>query len=143
MPQVLVIGIGNTLRSDDGFAWHVVDELNRQEIEGLRALKIHQLMPELAETISEANLAIFVDAGEQGVPGTLTCNPVTASSSDFRFSHDVTPATLVQMAKALYGKEPKASLICVTGKSFEHGDSLSPEIAAVIPQAVEKIRGLL
>src|SRR6185437_7312282 len=104
MPRVLVICIGNTLRSDDGFAWHVADELNAQPGEGLLVFKVHQLTPELAEAMSEVALVIFVDAAMGGDPGEMSCTAVTSSDADLHFSHDVTPAVLLGMAKALYAK---------------------------------------
>jgi len=140
MPQTLVICIGNTLRCDDGFAWHVADELLRQYGESLQVLKVLQLTPELAEAISGVEQVIFLDAAAHGEPGTLTCDPVTSSESDLRYSHDFTPATIIQMAKTLYGRRPKAFLICAAGKVFEHGENLSPEIASTIPAAVAKVR---
>ena len=139
---MLVICIGNTLRCDDGFAWHVADELVRQGDETLHVLKVLQLTPELAETINEAALIIFVDAAAHGEPGTLTCDPVASSESDLRYSHDFTPATLIQMAKTIYGKQPKAFLVCAAGKVFEHGESLSPEVASAVPAAVARVRGI-
>ena len=142
MPQTLVICIGNTLRCDDGFAWHVADELLRQYGEALQVLKVLQLTPELTEAISEAALIIFVDAAAHGEPGTLTCDPVTSSESDLRYSHDFTPATLIQMANTLYGRQPKGLLICAAGKVFEHGESLSPELASAVPAAVARVRGI-
>ena len=140
MPQVLVIGIGNALRSDDGFAWHVAGELARQPSDNLRILKVHQLTPELAEAVSEADLAVFVDAGAHGVPGTLTCDPVTTAEADLRFSHDVTPATLLQIAATLYGRQPQTFLLCVAGTVIEHGETLSAEMARAVPEAVMKVR---
>jgi hydrogenase maturation protease len=143
MARVLVVGIGNPLRSDDGLGWAVAEQLSARADENLQVLKVHQLTPEFAEAISEAELAIFVDAGAHGTPGTLTCERVSAFDADLRFSHDVTPAALIQLAKTLYGKSPKAHLLCVTGKTFEHGELLSAEIAAGIPQVLEKIRELM
>lgn len=140
MPRVLVICIGNTLRCDDGFGWHIADELVRRHDKDLQVLKVLQLTPELAEAISGVEQVIFVDAAAHGEPGTLTCAPLTSSESDLRYSHDFTPATLIQMAKTLYGRQPNAFLICVAGKLFEHGESLSPEIASAVPAAVEKVR---
>ena len=142
MPRVMVICIGNTLRSDDGFAWHVADELNSQPGEGLRVLKVHQLTPELAEAMSEVALVIFVDAGVGGDPGKLTCDPITTAGAALHFSHDVTPAVLLHITKTLYAKEPPTFLICAAGKIFDHGETLSPEIAAAIPTALTKIRQL-
>ncbi len=139
---MLVICIGNTLRGDDGFAWHVAEELKRREPANLRVLKVHQLTPELAEAVSEVGLAVFVDASAHGEPGVLTCDPVTTSEADLRFSHDVTPATVLQMAKTLYGHEPKAFLICAAGKLFEHSENLSPEVSNAVPAAAGKVRKL-
>ena len=63
------------------------------------------------------DLAILVDAGAQGLHlGLLPAHPASVSDADLRFSHDVTPATLIQMAKTLYGKAPLAYLVCVTEK---------------------------
>ncbi|HET8827531.1 MAG TPA: hydrogenase maturation protease [Terriglobales bacterium] len=142
MPRTLVICIGNTLRSDDGFAWHVADELSSQATDDLRVLKVLQLTPELAEAISEVELVVFVDAAAHGEPGTLTYDLVTGSDPDLRYSHDFTPATLIQMAKTLFGLQPQAFLICVAGKTFEHGESLSLELSGAISAAVSKIREL-
>ena len=137
---MLVICIGNTLRCDDGFAWHVADQLMRQRDENLHILKVLQLTPELAESISEAERIIFVDAAAHGEPGTLTCDPVTSSEPDLRYSHDFTPATLIQMANTFYGRQPKAFLICAAGKVFEHGESLSPEVTGAVSAAVARVR---
>ncbi len=143
MPRVLVIAIGNTLRWDDGFAWHVADQFSQAAHQDLAVTKVHQLTPELAEAVSEVDLVIFVDAGAHGTPGDLTCEEVTISEADLRFSHDVTPATVLQMCKTLYGKTPSAYLICATGKVFEHGESLSPEVAGAIPKALKTISQLI
>lgn len=136
---MIAICIGNTLRGDDGFAWHVAEELKRQDSANLRVLKVHQLSPELAESVSEVDLAVFVDASAHGEPGALTCDPVTTAEADLRFSHDITPATVLQMAKTLYGHEPKAFLICAAGKVFEHCESLSQEVSSAVPAAVAKV----
>jgi len=143
MARVLVIGIGNPLRSDDGLGWSVADQLSARSEDNLQVLKVHQLTPELSETLSSVDLAILVDAGAHGTPGTLSCDPVSITDADLRFSHDVTPATLIQMAKTLYGKAPLAYLVCVAGKTFEHGESLSPEMTAAVPVVVAKVRDLI
>ena len=139
---MLVICVGNTLRSDDGFAWHVADELNRRDSENLRVFKVYQLTPELAEAVASVDLVVFVDASAHGIPGVLTCDPVTTPEADLRFSHDIAPATVIQMAKTLYGHAADAFLICAAGKIFEHGESLSPEVANAVPSAVARVREL-
>jgi Ni,Fe-hydrogenase maturation factor len=46
----------------------------------------------------------------------------------------------MQMANTLYGRQLKAFLICTAGKVFEHGESLSPEVASAVRAAVAKVR---
>jgi hypothetical protein len=60
---VLVIGVGNDLRGDDGAGRAVVEELARLAVHGMHPVWSHQLVPELAEQISKAGMVIFVDAG--------------------------------------------------------------------------------
>ena len=78
--KVLVIGYGNPLREDDGIGWRVVEEIENGEIVGvlqslgncqLETVAVHQLLPELAGDVSEAELVIFVDASVEGKPGTI------------------------------------------------------------------------
>src|SRR5690242_18978390 len=111
MPRVIVICIGNTPRCDAALAGHVADEPSPQATENLRVPQVLQLTPELAEAMSEVGLVIFVVAAAHGEPGTLTCEYITSSESDLRYSHDFTPATLIHMADTLYRAQPKAFLI--------------------------------
>ena len=145
MPRVLVLAVGNPLRSDDGLAWRAADELrsgsSHSEIE---ILKVHQLTPELAEDVSRAALAIFVDAAAAVIePGTLTCEQVVASDEECAASHSFTPAALLQLAATLYNASPAAFLVSMAGKSFEHGNSLSPEVEQALPQVAAKVRELI
>jgi len=141
MARVLVIGIGNPLRSDDGLGWRVADECSQDP--NLQVLKVHQLTPEIADSLGQVDLAIFVDAAAQGESRVLRCEKVSSLGAELRHSHHVTPATLIEMSGALYGAKPVAYSVSLAGKSFEHGDSLSPEIAEAIPGVVARIRELI
>lgn len=144
MPRVLVIAIGNPLRSDDGLAWRAADELsNLLPSTDVEILKVHQLTPELAEDTSRADRAIFIDAAASGNPGTLTCEEVVASEGESGSSHHLTPSALLRMSAVLYDACPKTFLVSLAGKSFEHGDSLSPEVERSLPTLVLKICDLL
>lgn len=77
----LIIGYGNPLRGDDGFGWHVADRLTELlNDESAKILAVHQLTPELAESIGEAKLVIFVDAAYGGEPGSWKCEPVASDT---------------------------------------------------------------
>ena len=59
---LLVIGYGNTLRSDDGVGPKVADAVAALALIGVRALACPLLTPELADPVSQARVAVFVDA---------------------------------------------------------------------------------
>ncbi len=139
---VVIIAYGNPVRSDDGLAWHAAKHLDR-----LPATEVHcvqQLMPELAEIISHAQLVIFVDAAEAGPPGEVSCIKVSENPQNIGgSSHYLSPAELVALAQFLYGSTPEAFSITVAGENFDHGEALSPTIAAAIPHVVKTIAGLV
>src|ERR1035441_10847597 len=59
---LLVIGYGNTLRRDDGVGPRVADAVAALALPGVHALACPLLTPELADPVSRARVAIFVDA---------------------------------------------------------------------------------
>jgi hydrogenase maturation protease len=143
MQRVLIIAIGNPLRSDDGLAWHAADQLkqtlNFPEIE---ITKTQQLLPELAESISQASFAIFLDASVQGEPGELQ-GQILEPEPPQAFTHELTPGGILSLSLALYGNRPQAFVLSLTGKSFEHGECLTPEVANGVPRVVDKVRELV
>jgi len=58
----LLIGYGNTLRSDDGAGQKIANIVSEWNLPQWRSLSVHQLTPELALDIAQADLVIFVDA---------------------------------------------------------------------------------
>jgi hydrogenase maturation protease len=141
MNRVLVIAIGNPLRSDDGLAWHAADELSRVP-DAPQVLRVHQLTPELAEGVSRADTVIFVDATSEGTAGTITCQCVGAATTA-QFSHHLTPAAVLALAETLYAAQPSAFLVAMTGEYFDHGDALSVAVIGAMPQLLAKIRTLI
>jgi hydrogenase maturation protease len=135
--RLLVIGYGNSLRGDDGIGSQIAYELAKLAGDSTRVLVVHQLTPELAEPISEADLVIFIDACHEGIPGNWTCETIRPEPNPPRaFTHNLTPATLLGFASALLDANPKALLISVAGGSFDCGEVLSPSVAAVVPEIV-------
>lgn len=60
--DTLLIGYGNTLRSDDGVGPSVVEAIDQRQLLGVRSLTCHQLGPELAADLATAGRVLFVDA---------------------------------------------------------------------------------
>jgi hydrogenase maturation protease len=133
MPGTLILGYGNPLRADDG--------LGRRVAEQLGGMSVHQLAPELAETISQADIVIFVDAVETGTPGEWNCTEVVPGESGGRlFTHQVDPSTLLEAARVLYGHAPRGWLFTVAGECFDLREGLSASVTNALPAVIKAIR---
>jgi hydrogenase maturation protease len=136
MSNVLVIGYGNPLRSDDGLGWYAAQALAEQSHDpNVEIMACHQLTPELAEPISRADFVMFVDACAGLIPGEFSCEPVEpASAFDVPSTHHMTPPILLTWTKELFGRSPDAMTISIVSKSFEFGTELSDVVQAAMPQ---------
>lgn len=141
MARVLIVGYGNPLRGDDGLGWHAAEAL-RATLPEAEILAVHQLTPELAEDVSRAELVIFLDAAETGVPGGWRCRGVAAEAAGAQaFTHHVTPASLIAASRLLYGHAPPAQLFTMTGELFDYREGLSETVAAALPEMLAAIAG--
>jgi len=142
MKPVLVIGYGNTLRSDDGAGVRAA-EIIAQRMNDIDVLCVHQLTPELAESLAKASLAFFLDA-EVGST-TLTVSTLTPQSNDSNASvHSMNPQSLLAMSLALYGSVPKTThLIGIPAYDLRFSETLSSETSNWIEPAVEKVISLI
>jgi hydrogenase maturation protease len=150
MPRILIIAYGNPLRSDDGVAWRAAEALRQRfapaEIE-IHCL--HQLAPELAETVSHFPCVFFVDAAssrDADNPGEIRVEDFGSkdpADSGSPFFHALSPNAVIRLAETLYGAKPRAFSVTVTGQIFDHGESLSPPVAAALPGLVARIERLV
>ena len=144
MPQVLVIGYGNPLRGDDGLGWTVAAELFRQNRStALQVLPCHQLTPELASTIQEADTVIFVDAARDGTPGDCRCVELQPGSVSPTLAHDLTPSALLALTCELFGVCPPAYLLTVCGEDFGPGNTLSEAVQRGIPELKTRLHRMI
>jgi len=132
MARVLIIGYGNPLRGDDGFGWQAAQQCAAVPTPPLvNVMACHQLTPELAEPISQADLVIFLDADAGEPPGRLSCRSIAAQPTEAgALSHHLTPQTLMACAQALYGGNPAAVVLSISGARFGFGECLSPAVSA-------------
>ena len=146
MIRALILACGNSLRGDDAAALHVARELRSGLCEP--ETKIHsstQWTPELAESISEADVVIFVDASAILPPGAVQTRKLSPSpDAPGSFSHRSSPAGLLALAKRLYEAIPsRAFLITIGAKSFELSEELSDPVRLAIPEAMERVKAIL
>ncbi len=141
--RVLVIAYGNPLRCDDGVAWQSAEEIRRKLASQVDVICVHQLAPELAEEISRAGTVIFLDATDDGNPGKVVCQAVSAEPIQPRFSHHLSPAQILTLCDQLYEVRPRGFLISISGQCFDHGEGLSPAAIRALPQTVAAVSDLL
>jgi hydrogenase maturation protease len=142
MAEAVIIGYGNPLRGDDALGWRAVEELDRtlagNEVE---TLAVHQLTPELAETVSRARLVVFIDAAVDLAPGERASKEIFARAQrPGAFTHEFTPETLLGLAATLYDARPRAFLISLGVSSTELGDGLSEELRTGMPALLKQVR---
>ena len=137
----LVIGYGNTLRSDDGVGAGVANAIERLNLPGVRTIACHQLTPELAEPVSRAREVVFVDAAANAI-GEVQLTDLQPAKSDRVMTHVVDPRTLLAWARDLFGHCPRAWTLTIPARSIHFGEELSAPARADMESAVKQIRTL-
>src|SRR6266487_2430768 len=105
--KVLVIGYGNTLRSDDGVGPKVADAIASLNLTDVEAMSCPQLTPELAEPISRAGLVFFVDAAVDA-PREVQLRKLVPAGSSQIMAHAADPRTLLALSRDVFGHIPDA-----------------------------------
>ena len=143
--DVLVIGYGNTLRTDDGVGRHAAERLaDDPRLDGVRVIGRHQLTPELALDVSRAGLVVFVDASSRPSAGIFTVEPMERTGRHGTgWSHHLDPPSLLDLTGELYGRVPDAVLISVGVESVLLGDRMSPMVEASLPGLVDAVAKLI
>lgn len=136
--NTIIICIGNDLRGDDGFAKAVGEKLNKQNI--TTVLFAHQLLPEHVLEIIKYDHVIFIDAKYGEEVGKIEVLDVCADNAKLEaFGHYQTPANIVFMAKTLYDKNIKATIITAQTIYFDEIDCLSEEIKKSVDKCILEI----
>ena len=141
--SILVLACGNTLRGDDGVAWHIAAALQQDGAHPEAEIVLaHQLLPEHAELLSKANFVVFIDCSAVAGPGVISTIPITPADMLPRiFTHHLDPASLLKLAQDLYGRIPsRAMAITIGGQSFDLNEQLSNPVRAAIPLVAETVR---
>ena len=149
MLRVLIIGYGNPLRGDDGFGWHAAQQLSsRLNSPDVRLIACHQLTPELAEDLSRADRVVFIDAARDLPPGEMRCEAVLPSTAEhavrpISYSHHLSPSTLLDVSRELYGSWPKALLISVGGEEFSDRECLSATVSKALDEVITVVQNFI
>lgn len=145
-PNVVVIGYGNTLRSDDGFG-QVVAERLRVRLGDHPRVRIHArplLTVDLIAELEFSELCVLIDAATTLDADTFWRREIEPELSDpATLGHELSAATLLGLTLQLVGRAPRCHLFSVTPRSMDFGEELSPEIAALSEPVVDAIAAMI
>ncbi|HRH82518.1 MAG TPA: HyaD/HybD family hydrogenase maturation endopeptidase [Thiobacillaceae bacterium] len=150
--RTLVLGIGNTLLTDEGVGVHIIKALSEflpPGLDGVELLDGGTLSFTLAGPIEEAETLVVVDAAElKSPPGTLRVFEGEAMDA-FLLSnrkssvHEVGLADLRAIA-ILAGHWPqRRALVAVQPQLLDWGEFPTAAVAAAVPEACRRIVELI
>lgn len=156
-PRVLVAGIGNVLRGDDGFGPAVVRTLVEEGLPpGVQVVELGIGGMHLVQHLLDGyDHLVVVDAVDRGgppgkvyvlepsvpAPEELTAAERYAAVAD---PHETTPGPAFILARAAGVLPPFVRLVgCQPGEVEEYSGRLSDPVAAAVPEAVAAVRRLL
>lgn len=159
--QLIIIGIGNSLRRDDGAGIVLAAQLSDYFAAsgfGTKLLTATQLLPEMAAEIAAAELTdtVMTDAKVQAIvfvdvmtaimagtpPDRFAIQRVDQDAPSAAFGHQLSPATLLLYASMLYGRAPMGWLVTIPGVDFAHGEGFSPRVTTALADSTSIARAL-
>lgn len=137
--DVLVIGYGNSWRSDDGLGPAVASLIEEMKWPKVRVIAFQQLTAELAEPLSQVERVLFIDASAAPQPAPVVIQPLQPDCEGSPFTHACRPAALLALSRVLYDRSPPAWILTIEGHDFNPGDRLTDLAKQHFSQAVQTI----
>lgn len=146
--RIVVVGVGNIIRSDDGLGVHALRRLqvDPRVADGVVFVDGGTLGLELASYVSDASHLLLLDSVDYGkVPGTL----IRMSGDELRSlpggasAHQLGIADLITMLSLSLEQAPDIVLLGAQPASTQWGTSLTPSVeaacGALVEMAIERL----
>lgn len=142
--EILIIGYGNTLRSDDAIGQKVAEEVEMWQIPTVRSIYLHQLTPELTLEMAQVKKVIFIDAIKMTDKITeIELKKVTAIKENNSFTHQINPQSLLYLTQQLYQQNPEVFWLIIPVVNFDFGEEFSPIAKHNFDLALIKLKELI
>lgn len=142
-PRLVVLGIGNRDRSDDGAGAIVAERVRALLPEDVRVALLGGGLAGILEAWEGADAAVVVDAVCSGAPaGTVhrvDARSVALPAAHASSTHGLGLAQAVELARRLGTLPPQLVVLGIEAASFAPGDALSPPVAAALPALVARV----
>jgi len=116
--NIIVLGIGNSGRQDDGLGWMFLDFLEEQNSD-IDVEYRYQLQIEDADLISNYDTVIFVDATKEETEEGFYIEPCHPSGKYSFSTHTLAPETVLYLSHKLYNHNPDACIFAIQGYDWE------------------------
>lgn len=136
MKRILVIGIGNSGRGDDGLGWKFAERVEELFHESCEVEYRYQLQVEDAQLIEPYEAIVFADATQEDLKGGFSFKPCLPSNDYFFSTHIQSPGAILSLANFLYGKTSDAFLLSISGSEWGMKMLLSEKAEANLGSAL-------
>lgn len=150
--KTIILGVGNTLLSDEGVGIHVLDALAKSSLPQKGVVDLIDggtLSFTLAVAIEEADSLIVVDAAQlKSPPGTLRLF-LGEDMDNFLMGqkkssvHEVGLTDLMTIARLTERWPEKRALVAIQPEKLDWGQEPTPPVQSVIPEACRQIEALV
>ena len=143
MKKILIIGYGNTIRSDDSLGPIIADRLTLKykSSPNIQIASYLQLDIQVIEDLKEVDVAIFIDAREDNDEEIVKVTQISKEAvlHHSHTSHSISLPTLVKMTESLYNKNPFCYAVAPKGYDFEVGEILSEKAEIAATKAIDEV----
>ena len=140
LDNILIIGIGNNTRQDDGLGWCFLDNLLKEGYNEENLVYKYQLMVEDAELIAEYDTVIFVDACISELKNGFDIDRIYPAEKVAFSTHEVPPNQILNLCENIYNKNPKAFMIKIQGYFWDIEIGLSEKATENLKKSIEDFK---
>jgi hydrogenase maturation protease len=142
---MLVIGVGNSYRGDDGAGPAVIALLRAEGLPGVRLLECDGDCSALLDAWQGADVTVLVDAVSSGArPGTIYRFDALARALprevSFQSTHAFGVAEALALGRALGQLPAKLIIYAIEGKTFTTGMGLSREVEPAVQKVSQQVK---
>lgn len=123
--KILLIGIGNNCRGDDGLGWKFVELVESMGLDFIDHEFRYQLQVEDAALIGKYDVVYFVDATYENLRNGFALRPCVAFHEESFSTHAQSPGAILKLANGLYKKFPVAFIVAICGVEWGLQNNLS------------------
>ena len=142
---ILIIGIGNPYRGDDGVGLRIAQDIKKKSPDHVNVIEQSGDGISLMDSWKDSDAVILIDAVHSGAqPGTIHRFDVHTQTIPTKFFHYSTHAfgvaEAIELARALKQLPQNLIVYGIEGKCFEAGIGLSLEVEKAVEEVMMRVK---